>query len=61
MLSLLKLIMMLHKKSKEYLKIPVFTEAAEMRLILEYHELGQIWILDNKRKKSYKLFLRFSN
>ena len=38
------------------LKIPVFTDEAEMRIILEYHELGQIWILDNEEKKSCKLF-----
>jgi len=35
------------------LKIPVFTELAEMRLILEYHELGQIWILDNNEEKNF--------
>jgi len=34
------------------IKIPVFTEETEMRLILEYHELGQIWILDNNEEKN---------
>jgi lipopolysaccharide/colanic/teichoic acid biosynthesis glycosyltransferase len=32
------------------LKIPVFTDSSEMRIILEYHELGQIWILDEGDK-----------
>ena len=40
------------ENARNILKIPVFTEAAEMRLILEYHELGQIWILDNKEEKN---------
>ena len=30
---------------------------AEMRIILEYHELGQIWILDNRRKKLVNYFI----
>ena len=32
------------------LKIPIFTQLADIRSILEYHSLGQIWILDNKKK-----------
>ena len=32
------------------LKIPVFTDKSDMRVILEYHELGQIWILDDDEK-----------
>ena len=40
------------EKARMLLKIPVFTELAEMRLILEYHELGQIWILDNDEEKN---------
>lgn len=32
------------------LKIPVFTDKSDMRVILEYHELGQIWILDEGEK-----------
>jgi len=40
------------EKARMILKIPVFTELAEMRLILEYHELGQIWILDNNEEKN---------
>ena len=41
------------EKARMILKIPVFTEIAEMRLILEYHELGQIWILDNNEEKTF--------
>ena len=41
------------QKARKTLKIPVFTELSEMRLILEYHELGQIWILDNNEDKHF--------
>jgi lipopolysaccharide/colanic/teichoic acid biosynthesis glycosyltransferase len=39
------------------LKIPVFTDKSDMRIILEYHELGQIWILDNEEKNLVNYFL----
>ena len=39
------------------LKIPVFTDTSEVRIILEYHELGQIWILDNEDKNLVNYFL----
>jgi len=39
------------------LKIPVFTNESEMRIILEYHKLGQIWILDNEDKSLVNYFL----
>ena len=45
------------KKARMNLKIPVFTDEAEMRIILEYHELGQIWILDNEEKNLVNYFL----
>jgi putative colanic acid biosynthesis UDP-glucose lipid carrier transferase len=45
------------KKARMNLKIPVFTELPEMRIILEYHELGQIWILDNKEKNLVNYFI----
>ena len=38
------------------LKIPIFTQIADIRSILEYHSLGQIWILDNK-KNDLKILL----
>ena len=38
------------EKARMSLKIPVFTDKSEMRVILEYHELGQIWILDDEEK-----------
>ena len=45
------------EKARMILKIPVFTEETEMRVILEYHELGQIWILDNEEKNLANYFL----
>ena len=44
-------------EAKTLLKIPVFTEETEIRLILEYHELGQIWILDNEEKNLVNYYL----
>jgi lipopolysaccharide/colanic/teichoic acid biosynthesis glycosyltransferase len=43
--------------AKRILKIPIFTEETEIRIILEYHELGQIWILDNKDKNLVNYYL----
>ena len=45
------------EKARMILKIPVFTEDTEIRVILEYHELGQIWILDNEEKNLANYFL----
>ena len=45
------------EKARTLLKIPVFTDETEMRVILEYHELGQIWILDNEEKNLANHFL----
>ena len=44
-------------EAKRVLKIPIFTEETEIRLILEYHELGQIWILDNNDKNLVNYYL----
>ena len=44
-------------------KIPTFFKLEDIRSILEYHSLGQIWILDNKRVdiNSYiNIILKFS-
>ena len=44
-------------------KIPVFYKADDIRSILEYHSLGQIWILDDKKNNIsdyLKIILRFS-
>ena len=40
------------ENARMILKIPVFTDKSEMemRVILEYHELGQIWVLDDEEK-----------
>ena len=45
------------ENARTILKIPVFTDETEMRVILEYHELGQIWILDNEEKNLANYFL----
>jgi len=45
------------KNARRILKIPVFTEESEMRVIIEYHQLGQIWILDNNDKNLINYFL----
>ena len=39
------------------IKIPVFTDKSEVRIILDYHELGQIWILDNEDKNFVNYYL----
>ena len=44
-------------EAKRLLKIPVFTEDTEIRVILEYHELGQIWILENQEKGLVNYYL----
>ena len=44
-------------KARLNLKIPVFTNESEIRIILEYHQLGQIWILDNDDKSLVNYFL----
>ena len=38
------------ENARTNLKIPVFTDSSEVRIIIEYHELGQIWILDDEDK-----------
>jgi exopolysaccharide biosynthesis polyprenyl glycosylphosphotransferase len=36
------------------IKIPVFSQDEDIRSILEYHELGQIWVLENNPKNTEK-------
>ena len=45
------------ERARMNLKIPVFTDKSEVRIILEYHELGQIWILDNEDKNLVNYFM----
>ena len=40
-------------------KIPVFTQESDVRSILEYHALGQIWILDNNDLELRDFLLKF--
>jgi lipopolysaccharide/colanic/teichoic acid biosynthesis glycosyltransferase len=45
------------EKARMNIKIPVFTDKSEVRIILDYHELGQIWILDNEDKNFVNYYL----
>ena len=48
---------------KSELKIPIFNEHDDIRSILEYHALGQIWILngeEDKKKKAFNKIIQFS-
>jgi len=48
---------------KSELKIPIFNDEDDIRSILEYHALGQIWILngdENKKKKAFNKIIKFS-
>ena len=40
------------KLLKNEIKVPIFKKTDDIRSILEYHELGQIWILKSKNTKS---------
>ena len=43
------------KMLKNEIKIPIFNKDEDIRSILEYHELGQIWILKSKKTNVEKL------
>ena len=48
---------------KSELKIPIFNDEDDVRSILEYHALGQIWILNgekNIKKKAFNKIIQFS-
>ena len=48
---------------KSELKIPIFNDEDDIRSILEYHALGQIWILngdEDKKKKIFNKIIQFS-
>ena len=48
-------------KARQEIKIPIFTEKADIRSILEYHALGQVWILYKNEKASHSInyYLKF--
>ena len=50
------------KLIKSEIKFPIFNENEDIRSILEYHSLGQIWILNGDKNKSEILekFLKYS-
>ena len=43
------------KLLKNEIKVPIFKKTEDIRSILEYHELGQIWILNSKNTNSDNL------
>jgi len=43
------------KLLKNEIKVPIFKKSEDIRSILEYHELGQIWILKSKNTNPDKL------
>ncbi len=51
------------KYIKSELKIPIFDDNEDIRSILEYHSLGQIWILnanDKNKEKAFNKIIQFS-
>ena len=48
-------------KARHEIKIPIFTQDSDIRSILEYHALGQIWILDNSKSDpdTLEYYLKF--
>ena len=52
-----------NKIVKSVIKLPIFGENEDIRTILEYHHLGQIWILNagsDSKEKIYKKIINFS-
>ena len=45
--------------SRKEINIPIFTHKADIRSILEYHALGQIWILDDENSDLVDFYLKF--
>ncbi len=45
--------------ARKEINIPIFTHKADIRSILEYHALGQIWILDDKNSDLVDFYLKF--
>ena len=42
------------KYLKSEFKFPIFNDEEDIRSILEYHSLGQIWIMNANKKKKRK-------
>jgi exopolysaccharide biosynthesis polyprenyl glycosylphosphotransferase len=45
--------------ARKEINIPIFTQKADIRSILEYHALGQIWILDDENSDLVDFYLKF--
>ena len=46
-------------KIRQEIKIPVFTQNTDVRSMLEYHALGQIWILDDQDSNLVDYYLKY--
>ena len=44
------------KTARSEIKFPIFNKDEDVRSILEYHSLGQIWILNGNKKKNLNIF-----
>ena len=49
------------KLLKSEFKFPIFNDDEDIRSILEYHSLGQIWIMNAKDKKKIRLLIKSFN
>ena len=45
--------------ARKEINIPIFSKKADIRSILEYHALGQIWILDDENSDLVDFYLKF--
>ena len=45
--------------ARKEINIPIFTQKSDIRSILEYHALGQIWILDDENSDLVDFYLKF--
>ncbi|MDA7714809.1 exopolysaccharide biosynthesis polyprenyl glycosylphosphotransferase [Candidatus Pelagibacter sp.] len=45
--------------ARKEIKIPIFTQNADVRSILEYHALGQVWILDSDDSDLINYYLKY--
>ena len=45
------------KTARSEIKFPIFNKNEDIRSILEYHSLGQIWILNGNEKKKFRYFI----
>ena len=49
------------KLIKSEIKFPIFNENEDIRSILEYHSLGQIWIINGDKNKNLLFCQKYLN